>query len=237
MKILAVDTATPSCSVAVVDATGPLAEFHREEGGTHAVHLMEMIKKTLDTAGCALEEMDGIAVTRGPGSFTGVRIGMSTVKGLALACDKPVVGVSTLRAVAYQGKGDSRDILTMIDARRAEVYYALFRWENQKLIRLSIDAAGKVGDALGGIGRRSLLIGNGGLLHKKEIQEKIGDLCEVAPWEDHSPRALDVAKAAWVRFENNEGTGPGGLSPLYLRRSDAESVHANRFSKLDHKAA
>lgn len=228
MRILALDTSTPSCSVAIVDAAGPIAELDEEQGTTHTVHLMEMVEKTLDTAGWHLEDVDGIAVTRGPGSFTGVRIGISTVKGLALACDKPVVGVSTLRVLAHQAEGETRDILSMIDARRGEVYHARFRWKNDRLVRLSGDAVGGVDDALDGIDRPCLLIGNGGLLHRERIREKSGGLCEVAPWGNHCPRATDVAKAARVRFDKPEATHPGQLRPMYLRRSDAQSAASKR---------
>ncbi len=100
MKILALDTATPSCSVAVTDGGTLCAELSSFKNQTHAKHLMDAIDSVLSIAGFGVDDLDGLAVTVGPGSFTGLRIGISTIKGLAHALDKPVVGISSLEALA-----------------------------------------------------------------------------------------------------------------------------------------
>jgi tRNA threonylcarbamoyladenosine biosynthesis protein TsaB len=102
MKILALDTATNSCSVAATDEGKLAAELTISKNQTHSKHLMELIHSVLEIAGFGVGDLDGLAVTVGPGSFTGLRIGISTIKGLAHALDKPVVGVSTLEALARQ---------------------------------------------------------------------------------------------------------------------------------------
>jgi tRNA threonylcarbamoyladenosine biosynthesis protein TsaB len=102
MKILALDTATDSCSVAATDDGTLAAELTIRKNQTHSKHLMELIHSVLEIAGFGVGDLDGLAVTVGPGSFTGLRIGISTIKGLAHALDKPVVGVSTLEALARQ---------------------------------------------------------------------------------------------------------------------------------------
>ena len=102
MKILALDTAAKSCSVAIVDKESVLAELTLCREQTHSKHLMEMINTTIELSGIIVSELDGFAVTRGPGSFTGLRIGISSIKGLAAATCKPLVGVSSLDALAMQ---------------------------------------------------------------------------------------------------------------------------------------
>jgi tRNA threonylcarbamoyladenosine biosynthesis protein TsaB len=102
MKILAVDTATKSCSVAIIDAGSLSAELTTQSDQTHSKHLMQRIDAVLGMADLSAVDLDGLAVTLGPGSFTGLRIGISTIKGLAYALGKPVVGISSLNALAWQ---------------------------------------------------------------------------------------------------------------------------------------
>ncbi|MEE8553621.1 MAG: tRNA (adenosine(37)-N6)-threonylcarbamoyltransferase complex dimerization subunit type 1 TsaB, partial [Desulfobacterales bacterium] len=133
MKILAVDTATKSCSVAIVDNESLLAEVTIVREQTHSKHLMEMINTVTGLSGLTVSELDGFAVTRGPGTFTGVRIGISSVKGLAVASDKPVVGVSSLDVLAMQASLSSYLICPLLDARRGEVYCARYRFRDGNL--------------------------------------------------------------------------------------------------------
>ena len=127
MKILAVDTATRGCSVAIVDQSSLLAEVTIVSAQTHSKHLMEMIHTALQGANLRVSDIDGWAVSAGPGSFTGLRIGMSTIKGLAMASGKPVVGVSSLQALAWQTLPCSNLMCAMLDARKGQVYCARYR--------------------------------------------------------------------------------------------------------------
>jgi len=131
MKILAVDTATMSCSVAVVEAGCLKAELIQATGETHARHLMTMIDNVLQLSNETMAGIEGFGVTIGPGTFTGLRIGLSTVQGLALAESKPIAGVSSLDALAAQvmaTPGESRSLVcALLDARRKEVYHRLYR--------------------------------------------------------------------------------------------------------------
>jgi tRNA threonylcarbamoyladenosine biosynthesis protein TsaB len=134
MRVLAVDTATTSCSVAIVDKTSLLSEFTLYREQTHSKHLMDMIKAALRMSGLNFSDLDGFAVTRGPGSFTGLRIGISTIKGLAVVLEKPVVGVSSLEALALQ-VSYSRDLICpILDARKGEVYFSRYRFLNGQII-------------------------------------------------------------------------------------------------------
>ena len=128
MRVLAVDTATSSCSVAIVDGEELVSEITLISGETHSRHLSSLIEALTRTAGLALEQIEGFAVTRGPGSFTGLRIGIGTVKGLAVAGNRPMAGVSTLAALAWQVGPTDHTICPMVDARRNEVYAAFYRW-------------------------------------------------------------------------------------------------------------
>ena len=126
MKILAIDTATMSCSAAIV-ADGLLrAELNTVTNQTHSKHLMDMIHTVCDMSEIKIAEVDGFAVTIGPGSFTGLRIGISTIKGLAWSLNKPVVGVSSLDAIAWQCDLSPYPICSLLDARKHEVYYCLY---------------------------------------------------------------------------------------------------------------
>ena len=122
MKILAVDTATNSCSAAIVDDGIACAELTTVNNQTHSKHLLHMIDTVCDMSGLKITDMDGFAVTIGPGSFTGLRIGISTVKGLAWPLNKPVVGISSLDALAWQCIPAAYPICTLLDARKQEVY-------------------------------------------------------------------------------------------------------------------
>jgi len=125
MRILAVDTATKSCSVAIVEKESIIAETTLFIEQTHSKHLMKMIDTALNLSGLTVSELDGFAVTRGPGSFTGLRIGISSIKGFAMASGKPVVGVSSLDSLAMQCCFSPYLVSPLLDARKGEVYYAL----------------------------------------------------------------------------------------------------------------
>ena len=123
---MAVDTATRACSVALADRDGTIAELNYFHGQTHSKHLAALVAALLDMASMQIDDVDAFAVDAGPGTFTGLRIGLATIKGLADATRKPVVGVSSLDALADQAGFSARRICCMLDARRGEVYTARY---------------------------------------------------------------------------------------------------------------
>ena len=141
MILLAADTASRSCGVAVVEDGAVLAEINDVSGQTHSRHLMAMVDRVLSMSVGGLDRVDGFAVTRGPGSFTGLRIGISTLKGLAEATGKPLVGVSSLEALAWQVFPAERLIVPMLDARRKEVYAARYMRRGTTLTSVGNEAA------------------------------------------------------------------------------------------------
>jgi tRNA threonylcarbamoyladenosine biosynthesis protein TsaB len=171
MRILAVDTATTSCSVAIVDNTSLLSEFTLAKEETHSKHLMDMIKEALRMSGLNFSDLDGFAVTRGPGSFTGLRIGISTIKGLVVASEKPVVGVSSLEALALQ-VSYSRDLICpILDARRGEVYFSRYRFLNGHLKKQTKERVAPPDQAVEDLNESCLFVGNGALLYKEMTNE------------------------------------------------------------------
>lgn len=222
MRVLAVDTATTSCSVAIVDKTSLLSEFTLYREQTHSKHLMDMIKAALRMSGLNFSDLDGFAVTRGPGSFTGLRIGISTIKGLAVALEKPVVGVSTLEALALQ-VSYSRDLICpILDARKGEVYFSRYRFLNGHLKNQTKERVAPPDKAVDDLSESCLFVGNGALLYKEIILEKMGKFASFAPLIQNTIRASTMAYLSMAKFEKNDTDDIEKISPYYIRKSDAE---------------
>ena len=222
MKILAVDTATKSCSVAIIEAGSLSAEVTTLKDQTHSKHLMELIDKGLGMSGFSAADLDGLAVTIGPGSFTGLRIGISTIKGMAHALDKPVVGISSLEVLAWQCADRSHLICPLLDARKSEVYSATYRYTNDTLTRKSPENASAPEAAVQKIKEPCVLIGSGAQLYRKRLSMVLGDLAHFAPVSQNIIRASSVAFLSIKRFKNNDTVAAADLVPHYIRKSDAE---------------
>jgi tRNA threonylcarbamoyladenosine biosynthesis protein TsaB len=222
VKVLAVDTATRSCSVAVLIDDKPAAELVTVSERTHSVRLMSMIRDALALADLGLKEIDGFGVTVGPGSFTGLRIGISTVKGLAFATAKPCAGISTLEALAYRCLPWRHPICTLMDARKGEVYSAFFRGSDGRLVRMGNERVDAPEEILRAIGSPHLLVGDAVEIYEDRIRAIVGDFAVLAPRDLHFPRASVVARLArdWLQAAGRER--PGRVVPHYIRQSDAE---------------
>jgi len=222
MRILAVDTATTSCSVAILDQTSLMAEFTLDREETHSKHLMDMVNTALGMSGLNISDMDGFAVTRGPGSFTGLRIGISTIKGLAAASGRPIVGVSSLEALAYQVSFSPDLICPLLDARRGEVYYSRYRFINGQLERQIKERVTHPDKAVADLNEACLFVGNGALLHQKMLLEKLGNFASFAPVNQNTIRASTVAYLSMAKFESDDTDDIEKFQPHYIRKSDAE---------------
>jgi len=222
MKILAVDTATKSCSVAVIDKSSLLAEMTIVREHTHSKHLMEMINRVIGLSGLTLSELDGFAVTRGPGTFTGLRIGISSVKGLAVASEKPVVGVSSLDALAMQASFSPYLICPFVDARRGEVYFSRYRFINGYLKKQTEEQVFPPEKVVSDINEKCIFVGDGALLYQETLLKKIGESAVFAPSFQNTIRASTVAHLSMDRFENHDTEDVDIFIPHYIRRSDAE---------------
>ena len=222
MKILAVDTATKSCSVAVVEKRSLLAEMTTVRKQTHSRHLMEMIERVIGLSGLALSELNGFAVTSGPGTFTGLRIGISSVKGLATASGKPVVGVSSLDALAMQASFFPYLICPFIDASRGEVYFSRYKFRNGHLKKEADEQVSPPEKAVFDLNETCLFIGDGALLYQKTILNKMGKSAFFASSFQNTLRASTVAYLSMDRFKNDDTDDVGIFVPYYIRKSDAE---------------
>ncbi|MDM8523337.1 tRNA (adenosine(37)-N6)-threonylcarbamoyltransferase complex dimerization subunit type 1 TsaB [Desulfococcaceae bacterium HSG8] len=230
MKILAIDTATNSCSVGIA-ASGPefpktapeiLAESTIVTRQTHSRHLMGMVRAVLEMSGLTISELDGFAVTRGPGSFTGLRIGISTVKGFAAASGKPLAGVSSLDALAFQLSFSPGLICCLMDARKKEVYCSSYRFEYGFLKKKTEEQVLSPGRAIAGIREPCLFVGNGAFLYQQMITEQLGESASFAQPCHNTIRASAVASLGMERFQNNDTDDVTMFVPRYIRKSEAE---------------
>jgi len=222
MKILAVDTATTSCSAAIVDDGLVSAELITVNNQTHSKHLMNMIDTVCGMTGVKISDMDGFAVTIGPGSFTGLRIGISTVKGLAWSLNKPVVGVSSLDALAWQCAPGKYLVCALLDARKHEVYCCRYRYQDGDIKKEGTEQVVAPGEAIGGIREPCLFVGNGAVMYKEEIATKLGALAHFGGGNQDNLRASSVAGVSLSRFIQQKTHDVALLVPQYIRKSDAE---------------
>jgi tRNA threonylcarbamoyladenosine biosynthesis protein TsaB len=222
MRILAVDTASGSGSVAVADGENLLAEISSARQETHSRYLMTLIDRALRISGLGLKEIDGFAVTRGPGSFTGLRIGISTVKGLAWVTQKPAVGISSLEGLAVQAAPTSRLICAMLDARNHEVYVGRYRFVEGRLECELDEQTASPAVAIAGIGDSCLFIGNGALRYREMITDQLGERAIFASSFQHPLRAAAIWHLSRLEFSENRTDNAATLAPRYLRKSYAE---------------
>jgi len=234
MKILAVDTSTESCSVALIESVSlsrdsemkSLAELTIVSKITHSRHLMKMVDTVVRDSGIHIHDLDGFAVATGPGSFTGIRIGISTVKGLVLASGKPVVGISNLDALAYPFSFSPYLICTLMDARRGEVYCCSFRSDEKGILKKERNEQVLSPEkAIADINEPCLFVGNGALFYKNLIKEKISGLAHFVPPCQNIIRASAIAYLGMERLKENDTDDIAALAPNYVRKSEAEILN------------
>ena len=221
-RVVAVDTCTTSCSVAALNGGKERVELVFESRQTHTRHLMEMVAQALVAVHLEIEQIDLLAVTRGPGSFTGLRIGISTVMGLRAATSVPAVGFSSLEVLAHQAVGPAPWIVPMIDARRDEVYFSLFRATESGVERVAPDQVGAPDAVALPDAGPVLFISNGAAGYRSAIEARHGRQARFASPASSTIHALTVAQCALARFVKNAAKPVEDLAPVYLRKSDAE---------------
>ena len=221
MLILGVDTSTRSCSTAVLSQTGLLAEITLDNEQTHTRHVMGMVDHVLTLAGISLGDLDGFAVTRGPGSFTGLRIGLSTVKGLGQASGKPVVPLSSLEALAAQVPPLPMPIVAMIDAFRDEVYLAGYRYDDDRLDRITNETVVAPAKKLKMVPEPAIYVGSGAVAYRQELASQLGGHACIPAEPFHTIRGATVAALGMARLASH-GRPAAKITPVYLRKSDAE---------------
>lgn len=229
MLILAFESSARAASAALVRDGKLISQYSQCSGLTHSRTLLPMGEDMLKNAELSLGDVDLLAVAHGPGSFTGVRIGVSMVKGLAWAGDKPCVGVSTLEAMAWHGLAAGGLICPVMDARRSQVYNALFRIADGKPVRLTEDrpiALSELASQLRQLGELAFLVGDGAELSWRALTEQ-GIACILAPENLRMQSAWGVAMAA----QDKEPGSADSLLPVYLRLSQAERERQERLRR------
>lgn len=221
--VLAADTSTGVISIALLQGRKVLAELSVNAPKRHAERLVPMTEALLAEADMRLEDVALFAVSIGPGSFTGLRIGVATWKGFALACGKPLIGVSTLDAMA-RGSGVHNGIVGVaLDAKMREVYGAIYRVSNGKWNTLDPMMVGPVEALLEKADWIDLLIGDGTLAYREEILAIMPDI-GFGDASQMYPRAGVVALEALDRWEAGDTGNGGDVNPVYLRQSQAEET-------------
>lgn len=222
MKVLALETATKAGSIAIADEDAFIGEVRLDVSTAHAERVMDSIIWLLKSSNVSIAEIDAFAVSIGPGSFTGLRIGLSTIKGIAFSTKKPIVPVPTLDAMARRLPFSSCDICPMLDARKNEVYTALYRWEKNACVKLIPETAAEPGDFLRRIKGPTIFMGDGAIKYKDVI---VGILKADAIFPASSlmtPAASGVAEIAFEKLREGIETDPISLTPLYIRKAEAE---------------
>jgi len=223
MKTLAFDTSSDTISAAVLEGESISAELVMTSDRNHGETILPLIEMVCRAACVSMNEIDLFALTVGPGSFTGIRVGVSTVKGFLLAGDKPVVAVSSLDALACNSDGSSPLICPMIDARQQQIYTALYRWEGNAVPRrITEECAVPPREFLEGIDGRVHFVGNGAHKYINYIEEMIGNRASVAPSFHNPIRAGTVGYIGLKKFRDGDNVNPVQLVPRYLRSSYVE---------------
>ena len=224
MRILAFETSAKAASVALLQDGKLLGESYQNTGLTHSQTLMVMAQDMLNQCGLGVNDLDAVAVAAGPGSFTGVRIGVAAAKGLAWGSEKPCYGVSTLESMALTLGAFGGTVCPVMDARRSQVYNALFVAENGALSRLTEDRAialEELAQELQTAPQPIFLVGDGSELTYRTLKDRVPGLV-LPPEHRMHQRASGVALAAMAAAARGESGDAAALQPNYLRQSQAE---------------
>ena len=235
MLTLAFESSAKSASVALLEDEHLLCQTIHCSGLTHSQTLLPMAEELLKTSGFSMDDVGCFAVAHGPGSFTGIRIGVSTVKGLAWAADKPCIGVSTLAAMAWNGLSSGAPVCAVMDARRSEVYNALFRIENGRPVRLCPDRAVSLqtlAEELQSFREPVFLTGDGAVLADSFLRG-LNMQMVLAPEPQRMQNAWGVAMEAMDKLPESSQD----LLPVYLRLSQAERERQAKIRKEKEAAA
>jgi tRNA threonylcarbamoyladenosine biosynthesis protein TsaB len=222
MKVLAVETATMAGGIAIIEDDALIGEVRVNVKAAHAERVMTSIDWLLKASNLSINDIDAFAVSIGPGSFTGLRIGLSTVKGLAYAAKRPIVPVLTLDAFARMFRFSAYPVCPMLDARKNEVYAALYRWENGECVKIMPETAIAPAKLLKEIKGRTIFTGEGANIYKELIEEALRGDAIFSPPSAMSPSAASVAEIAFEKFREGVTADPASLTPFYMRRSEAE---------------
>jgi len=231
MKILALDSSGLVASVAVVTEEKTIAEYSVNYKKTHSQTLLPMLDVIAGMIDLDLTTIDAIAVAAGPGSFTGLRIGSATAKGLGLALDKPLVAVPTLEGLAYNACGRPGLICPIMDARRGQVFQALYRFRENEIETVTEQTTIDMLELIESLNRRGeqvFFLGDGVSAHREKIEQNMTAPYTLAPPNMNSQRAASVGTLALKYYAAGKTQTAAEHTPVYLRLSQAERERAER---------
>ncbi|CDB89487.1 putative uncharacterized protein [Clostridium sp. CAG:253] len=236
MKILGIDSSGLVASAAIADEKNIIAEFTVNNKQTHSQTLLPMIEKVVDMSGIELEQIDAIAIAAGPGSFTGLRIGSATAKGIGLALKKPIVSVPTLEGLAYRVSVFDGIICPIMDARRNQVYTGIYKMDKGNLVCLSEQKAVDIHEIMEELEKydeKVIFLGDGVEVQRETIEKEFKKEYCFAPIHLSKQSAAAVAVLGDIYFNQGKAEDAAEHKPIYLRKSQAEREREERLKKQD----
>ncbi|SHK67636.1 tRNA threonylcarbamoyl adenosine modification protein YeaZ [Clostridium cavendishii DSM 21758] len=231
MLVLSIDSSSNAATCAIVDETSVLAEIALTNKKEHSVLLMDLIDGLLKQCNLTIKDIDGFATSKGPGSFTGLRIGMATIKGLSFGSNKPCVSISTLQGLAFNVSHFNGLICPIIDALRNNVYCGIFKFTNGNLVSLTEEACLSLEEVINKVNELNedvIFLGDGTLKHKNVLSEKV-------PKANFAVNNLNYTRASSIGSLGLELLQAGVhddlniSAPVYLRKSQAEREYDKRM--------
>ncbi|MDX9715682.1 MAG: tRNA (adenosine(37)-N6)-threonylcarbamoyltransferase complex dimerization subunit type 1 TsaB [Dissulfurispiraceae bacterium] len=222
MKCLGIETSTMLGGAAVVEDNRLVAEVRVNVKTTHSEGLLPVIDFMLRSAKIDLQQIDLLSISAGPGSFTGLRVGFSTIKGLAFSSNKLVATVSSLEALAWNMAFCEHQVCPIFDARKKEVYTGIYRWNGSGFDLLLPECAMSLDDLLAGIDKPTVFLGEGADLWRNIICDRLGGLALFVPPQQSVPSPANVAYLGLLKAEKGMLEESAALAPRYLRKSEAE---------------
>ncbi len=228
--ILTIQTASPAGSLAITDGEQLLAEINLDLRKTPTEWLLPSIEDLLAKTGLDTKALDAIGIVRGPGAFTGLRVGLATAKGLSLAIGCPLVGISSLQCLAMQLPFSRFPVCVMLDARKQEVYSCLYNWESGAPRAISEERVVGPEKLLADLSGETLFVGNGAHVYRTLIVRKMAERAHFAPDFLNLPRASAAAVIALSEWQAGRIFSANEMMPSYLRPSEAE-LNLNKSQK------
>ena len=231
LKVLAVDTSSNVATAAIVDDDKLVGEYVLNHKKTHSQKIMPMIEEILKSAELKVQDIDVFAAANGPGSFTGLRIGVATIKSLAHVANKPVVGISTLDGLAFNLPFCKYTICPIMDAKRDQVYNAMYTWMDKTFYIVTPHRAVPIDQVIEEIKTANVKVmfnGDGVPVYRERLVEELGELCEFAPSSCNMQRASAIAELALQRAKIGDVERYMSMVPFYLRKSQAEREYEEK---------